>query len=141
MTGEVADHGPVLLLNPGLAVLAVRPGTSELDAPPGAVLGESIVDEYAVVVRGNAFDGEGQLPSDGLQALDHQGLLPGQQRRRFSPAGADIGGHQAVDHGTPQRAAVVDHQVNLQESRWRRIPIGEGPAPVYCGPATAASFV
>ena len=32
-----------------------------------------------------------------------------------------------MDHGTPQRAAVVDHQVDLQESRWRRIPIGEGP--------------
>ena len=41
----------------------------------------------------------------------------------------DIGGHQAVDHGTPPGAAVVDHQVNLQESRWRRIPIGEGQTP------------
>ena len=37
MPGEVADHGPVLLLNPGLVVLAVWPGTGELDAPPGAV--------------------------------------------------------------------------------------------------------
>ena len=70
MTGEVADHGSVLLLNPGLVVLAVRPRTGEFDAPPGAVLCESIVDEYAVVVRVNAFDGEGQLPPDGLQALD-----------------------------------------------------------------------
>ena len=96
-------------------------------AQSGAVLCESIVDEYAVVVRVNAFDGEGQLPSDGFQSCHYQGLLPGQQRHRFSPAGADIGGHQAVDHGTPQRAAVVDDQVNLQESRWRRIPIGEGP--------------
>ena len=37
MPGEVADHGSVLLLNLGLVVLAVRPGTGEFDAPPGAV--------------------------------------------------------------------------------------------------------
>ena len=79
MTDEVADHRAVLLLDPSLVVLAVRPRTGELDAPLGAVLGESIVDEsfvdeYAVVVRVDAFDvdafdREGQLaPSDGLQS-------------------------------------------------------------------------
>ena len=71
MTDEVADHGAVLLLYPGLVVLAVGPGTGELDAPLGAVLGESIVDEYAVVVRVDAFDGEGQLSPDGLQSCQH----------------------------------------------------------------------
>ena len=40
MTDKVADHRAVLLLNPGLVVLAVRPGPGELDAPLGAVLGE-----------------------------------------------------------------------------------------------------
>ena len=40
MTDEVADHGAVLLLDPGLVVLAVGPGLGELDAPLGAVLGE-----------------------------------------------------------------------------------------------------
>ena len=59
MTDVVADHRAVLLLNPGLVVLAVGPGTSELDAPLSAVLGESIVDEYvdeyAVVVRVDAL--------------------------------------------------------------------------------------
>ena len=132
MTDEVADHGAVLLLNPGLVVLAVGPGTGELDAPLGAVLGESIVDEsivdeYAVVVRLDAFDWEGQLSPDSLQSRHHQGLLPSQQWHGLGPAGADIGGHQAVDHGTPPGAAVVDHQVNLQESWWRCIPIAEGP--------------
>ena len=56
MTDEVADHRAVLLLNPGLVVLEVRPGTGELNAPLSAVLGESFVDEYAVVVRVDAFD-------------------------------------------------------------------------------------
>ena len=51
MTDEVADHRAVLLLNPGLVVLAVRPGTGELDAPLGAVLGDGFVDEYAVIAR------------------------------------------------------------------------------------------
>ena len=78
MTDEVAGHGAVLLLNPGLVVLAVGPGPGELDAPLSAVVGESfvgesfvgesIVDEYAVVVRVDAFDWEGQLSPDGLQS-------------------------------------------------------------------------
>ena len=60
--------------------------------------------------------------------------LPGQQWNGLCPAGADIGGHLAVDHGTPPRAAVVDHQVNLQETRWRRwlpavVDAPEGPDP------------
>ena len=71
MTDEVADHHAVLLLDPGLVVLAVRPRTGELDAPLGAVLGESIVDEsfvdeYAVVVRVDAFD---------VDAFDREGQL------------------------------------------------------------------
>ena len=41
MTDEAADHRAVLLLNPGLVVLAVGPRTGELDAPLSAVLGES----------------------------------------------------------------------------------------------------
>ena len=49
MTDEVADHRAVLLLDPGLVVLAVRPRTGELDAPLGAVLGESIVDESSLM--------------------------------------------------------------------------------------------
>lgn len=36
MAQEPADHRAVLLLHPGLIVLAVRPGTGELDAPVGA---------------------------------------------------------------------------------------------------------
>jgi len=34
-----------------------------------------------------------------------------------------------MNHGAPQGAAVVVHQVNLQVSRWRPIPIGEGRHP------------
>ena len=40
--------------------LPVRPGTGELDAPIGAVLGEGVVDEHAVVVGVYPEDGKGQ---------------------------------------------------------------------------------
>ena len=56
----------------------------------------------------------------------HQGLLPGQQRHRFSPAADSLGTRLWIME--PHKvAAVVNHQVNLQESWWRRMPIGEGP--------------
>ena len=56
MPGEVADHGPVLLLNPGPVVLAVRPGTGEPDVPFGAVLGESIVAELLFEVFSQRYE-------------------------------------------------------------------------------------
>ena len=64
MTYEVADHRAVLLLNPGLVVLAVRPRPGELDATVGAVLDHRLVDEHAVVthsalVRVDTPDAEG----------------------------------------------------------------------------------
>ena len=81
MTDEVADHRAVLLLDPGLVVLAVRPRTGELDAPLGAVLGESIVDEsfvdeYAVVVRVDAFDVDAfDVDAFDVDAFDREGQL------------------------------------------------------------------
>ena len=57
---EPSDDHAILLLNPGLIILPVRPGTGELDAPIGAVLGEGVVDEHAVVVGVYPEDGKGQ---------------------------------------------------------------------------------
>ena len=58
---ESADYRAILLLNPSLIILPGRSGTGELDAPVGAVPGEGIADEHAVVVGVDAEDGEGQL--------------------------------------------------------------------------------
>ena len=66
MTQKAPDHRPILLLDPGLVVLAVGPGTGELDAPISAVLGKGVVDEHAVVVGIDAQNGKGQLFGDGL---------------------------------------------------------------------------
>ena len=60
MIQETTDDRTILLLNPGLIILPVRPGTGELDAPIGAVLGEGVVDEHAVVVGVYPEDGKGQ---------------------------------------------------------------------------------
>ena len=100
VAGEPADYRTVLLLDPCLVVLAVGPGAGELDSPVGTVLHQGLVDKDAVVVRIDPEDRERQLPGDGLQALDHQGLLPGQQGNCLRPSRADVGGHQAVDKGT-----------------------------------------
>ena len=69
MADEPADYGTVLLLDPGLVVLAVGPGPGEFDAPVSAVLHQGIVDEGTIVVRVNAENREWQLPGDGLQSL------------------------------------------------------------------------
>ena len=54
MADEATDHGSVLRLDPGLVILAVGSGTSELDATFGAVLYQRLVDEHAVIVRVDA---------------------------------------------------------------------------------------
>ena len=123
---ETADHRTILLLNPGLVIFPVRPGTGELDAPIGAVQGEGVVDEHTVVVGVDAEHGKGQLPCDGLQSCHHQVLLPGQQGDGLGPAGADVGGHQTVDERTAQVVAAMGHQVDLQETRRGLIPVRKG---------------
>ena len=42
------------------------------------------------------------------------------------PAGADVGDHQAEYEGTAHVVPAMGHQVNLQETRWGPVPIGEG---------------
>ena len=78
VTQKAPDHRAILLLDPRLIVLAVGSGTGELDATVGAVLGESLVDEHAVVVRVDAQNGKGQLFGYGLQSCHDLGLLPSQ---------------------------------------------------------------
>ena len=96
---EAAQDSSVLLLNPGLVVLAVRSEASELDPSFVAPMYQRLVDEGTVVVRIDPKNRERQLPDNGLQVLDHQGLLAGQQRNGFGPTGADVGCHQVVDEG------------------------------------------
>ena len=141
MTDEVADHGAVLLLDPGLVVLAVGPGPGELDAPLGAVLGESIVDEYAVVVRVDAFDGEGQLPSDGLQSCQPPGTAPGPAvarprssrcRYRWPPGCGSWNPTRSRRGGPPGQSPGI---LAAAHSNRRR------SVPEYCGPATDSSCV
>ena len=71
----------------------------------GAVLDQRFVDERTVVVRVDATDVERQPPPDGLQSVHNPGLLRGQKGNGFGPAGADVGGDQAMndlDRGPPQ---------------------------------------
>ena len=54
-----------------------RPGTGELNASSRTPPYQRLVDEGTVVVRVDAHCGQGQLPANGFQTLDHQELFPG----------------------------------------------------------------
>ena len=69
---EPAHYGAILLLDIGLVIAAVSPGTGEFDPLPGGPLQQGLVDEGAVVVGVNAPDGKGQLALDGFQARKDQ---------------------------------------------------------------------
>ena len=112
VTNEPAHHGPVLLLDIRLVIAAVGPGTGELDPLLRCPRQQGLVDEGAIVVGVNATDGKGQLPPDGFQARQDQGLVPGQQRDGLGLAGADAGCNNGAtrlwmkepDNGPPQWA-------------------------------------
>ena len=57
---QLADVGPVLLLDVGAVVLVAGPGPGEGELVGRAVVEEVGVDELAAVVRVDAQDGEGE---------------------------------------------------------------------------------
>ena len=98
---EAAHDGSVLLLNPGLVVLAVRPGAGELDSrslhqPISVSLMKalSLSESMPLMEKGSC-----RPIATSYQPFHHQGLLAGRQRKGFGPTGADAGCHQAVDEG------------------------------------------
>ncbi len=68
-----------------------------------------------------------QPPGYDAQRLGDQGLLAGQQRNCFNPAGGDIGHRQGLDERSGHIAAAVGHQVDLKVAGIGAMPIGKGP--------------
>ena len=96
MARKPSKHGAVLLLYPGPVITAVSPGTGGFDPLLTGPIQQGFVDEGAVVVRVNAQDEKGQLPSAGFQAFQYQGLVPGQQGNGLGPAGAGVGSNNGA---------------------------------------------
>src|SRR5262249_43933701 len=99
----------------------------ELDLLAPAMDSEDLIDERAIIIRIDSADRYRQLLANDLESLDDQGLLPSHQRDRLGPARTNIGRDQAPQESPLQGIAGVGHEVHLQETRPRLVPIREGP--------------
>ena len=122
MPHKAAPHSPFVLLGSGPDVLAVGPGTGELDFSFRAPRYQPLVDEGIVVVRVDSPYRKRYLPSNGFQTLDRRGLFAGRKWKGLRSNRADVGGHQAVAQGANQGAAAVGYHVDFQKDRRRAVP-------------------
>jgi|GEM_PF-2174041 len=123
---QPADHGAVLLLHPGLVVLAIRPGPGHLQPLAPAPGHHELVHEGAVVVEVHAQQGKGEQRSRLLEGRDHQAALPQQHRHTLGPARGDVGQHHGLHEAAGRRRAGMSHEVDLGIARRRIAPIAEG---------------
>src|SRR4030042_205208 len=90
------------------------------------VVQQSVVDERAIIIGVDSQDREGNLSDDHLESFHHQFLASGKERNTLYPPRADIDRNQTMDISPSRRAPVMLNKINLQISRWRVIPVGEG---------------
>ena len=126
VTNKPSDNGPVLLFNPILIVLLISSGPCELDVFSLAVVQQRVIDGRAIVIGIDAQDRKGKLSADHIEGFHHQFLASGQKRNTLDPPRADIDRNQTMDISPSRRAAVMLNKINLQISRRRVIPVGEG---------------
>ena len=74
--------------------------------------------------------------------------MAGYDRHAFRPAGGDVGQHQRLHEAAGRRSAAMGHEVDLDEARWRIVPITKradgdrpphGRAETRAAPTAAAS--
>ena len=114
-----ANDGAVLLLDPGLVVLPIRPGPCELNALLPAEGHQHLVDELAAVVRVDPAERERQRAAQMIQRVDHQACFAHQERDALRPPAGDVGQHQRPDETAGQRPAAVRDEICLDETRSR----------------------
>ena len=131
LEAAVSDHpahdGAVLLLDPGLVVLAVGPRARERDLGLGAPGRDRLVHEHAVVVGVEAEQREGQRCARHRQHLAEEPLLAKEQRRALGPAGGDVGEHERLHERAPARWPAVRDEIGLHEAGCRVVPVCERP--------------
>jgi len=141
---ELADVGPVLLLDMGVVVLLVRPTPGEADLPRVAVAEEMMVDELAAVVGVDIEDLEGQDLAHLREGLDDPALALPQDGPGLDPGRSDVGQVERVGEEPLAAAAAVRDRVELQVASILNIPVftldgdlvaEQGPGP---GPAVEA---
>src|SRR5512136_1183299 len=115
---EIAHHfpdmRPVLLLNVGIVVLVVGPGTSEFKLPFSmTVAKQDIVDEFLPVIRVYSLPLEWRPGPYPFQCFEDPGLGFPHYRLPFPPARGDLGGAQGVDVFPQGGRPTMEHRVNL----------------------------
>ncbi len=120
LVSEVLSHmRPVALLDMGVVVLLVGPGTGEEDglgalARPGH---DVMVDELPAVVAVHAQQLEGQVRFHVLQLPQRAMLAAVFQRALLGPVGADVHRVEHPQMEVIERAAAQGHRVHLHPAR------------------------
>jgi hypothetical protein len=122
VTNGTPDHGAVLLLDPGLIVLAIGAAAREHQTGFLAIRFDGLVHEYAVVVRVEAEQSEWHPFLHRAQDLGQQLLLPHQQRRALRPTRRDVRQRQRLHKAAFRRRAAVRHEIRLDEPGQRIVP-------------------
>ena len=155
---EAPDDRAVLLLDPGLVVLAGQARervTSRPRARHHATTGSFM--NAPSLSKSTPLRGKGKEPPRRLQRLQREGAHPHQHRHALGPARGDVGQHQRLNEGAGRAHSRVGHEVHFDEARRRITPAREGahrhrtthrraeagpspapPAPPRCASPTAA---
>src|SRR3954453_8071208 len=90
ITHDAPNNSAVLLLDPGLIVLAIRAAACELNPSFLAVRLHGLIQKHTVIVRVEPEQRERHSLANLAQHLGQQHLLAYQQRRALRPAGRDV---------------------------------------------------
>jgi len=129
VANRVPNDRAVLLLDPGLVVLAIRTASRELHARCLAVVPHGLVHEHAVVVRVEPKQRERKQLAQLSQHLGQQILFAHQQRRALRPSRGDVGQRQGLHEASLRRRPAMRNQVRLDKAGWR-----VRPSPRRCAP-------
>jgi hypothetical protein len=120
---ELADMGPVALLDMGIVVFLVGAAAGELDRAGFAVPVEVGIDELGAIVRIDPAQREGQGLAEVLQGRPDDGLALPHDGPTLAPAGMDVGEIEGLHKLAVGGVAGVGDQVDFGKARDRDIPV------------------
>ncbi len=123
---QPAHDGAVLLLRPGLIVLAVGARPRHFQSLTSAPADHQFVHEGAVIVEVHPEQREGKQRPGLLDRRDHKTTVPRAHRHALGPAGGDIGQNHGLDEAAGGRGAGMGHEVDLDIAGRRIVPVAEG---------------
>src|SRR5215472_13089907 len=127
VANETANDRAVLLLDPGLIVLAVGARPCDLQTMTPAPGDDQFVHEQTIIVKVDASQWEREQRHCAGQSFDHQGAAARHQRQALGPAGGNVRQHHRLDKAAGSRGACMSNKIDLDKP-WRRVvPIAERP--------------